>query len=355
MKNIKPILCIGLILVLGLMYGCSKQQIVKPIGETVTLTVNVIAPNDTLELLKDGKVFFQSKTTENVTKISVGEGGTEIQIRKKGDTEILATRIVHPHAFQQTIEIIFEDGKVYEKFINLVITGFKASGVLEIYIDGKLVPSNGMDENGNPPIPTDARVPIAPGQNRLVEVRKRGETAVLASQVIVPDQEKQEFKFYYDGEKNISTINVGPLSNPENMLVIARFSSTVGVYAGPADFVLFKNVNGVVTNLKEKIELPEDGSFGKTIELPSLPPKGVYYGKIVKRGTISELPYNTANEMLPIRPLYEIIVNFTAGGAAIFSLKDNKVVRERPAALKGTTFSLVGNDIARYIKTITFK
>lgn len=355
MKNIKYMICIGLSLVLGLMYSCSKQQIVKPIGETVALTVNVIAPNDTLELLKDGKVFFQSKTTQNVTKITVGEGGTEIQIRKKGETAIMATRMIHPNAFQQTIEIIFEDGKIYEKFINLIITGFKASGILEVYIDGKLVPSNGTDENGNPTVPTDARVPVAPGQNRLVEVRKRGETAAIASQVIVPDQDKQEFKFYYDGEKNISTINVGPLSNPEHMVVIARFSSTVGVYTGPADFVLFKNVNGVVTNLNMKIELPEDGSFGKTIELPSLPPKGVYYGKIVKRGTINEPPYNTANEMLPIRPLYEIIITFTAGGAAIFSLKDNKVVRERPAALKGTTFSIVGNDIARYIKTITFK
>lgn len=354
----KNIILIALSIVLGLVYSCSKQDPIMPLGEVVNLTINAIAPNDTLELLKDGKAFYQTGGTDNKAKITVPESGAEIQIRKKGETEIRAKRVILPNAFEQRIDIIFENGKIYEKFIKLKITGYQGVGLIDIYVDDKLIPPAGADVNGNPMFPTEASVPVEPGQNRLVEARKRGAATVVASQAIVSDQNEQEFKFYYDGDKNVSSIDVGPLANPQNMLVMVKFSSTLDIYQGPSDFVIFKQDPFGVNTYFGRIELPTDGSFSKTMELPSLagqPERTGYIGYIYKRGTMNVIPYNTANEMLPIKPSNQIGIVFKAGDAAIFVLKDQKVVRERPAALKGTTFSNLGENIAPYIKTINFK
>lgn len=353
----KNILIIGLAIVLGLMYGCRKQDAVKPLGELVKLTVKAIAPSDTLQLLKEGKVFYETGGFETQATISVSENGTEVQIRKKGETQIRATRMILPNAFEQTIEIIYEDGKVYEKFVNVKITGYKPGGVLELFLDGRFVPSVGMDEYG-PALPSEVKVPVEAGQNRLLEIRKAGGTAVIASYAVVADKENQEFKFYFDGEKNISSMDVGPLSDPQKMLLMAKFTSTVSIYTGPADLVVFLEEGAGSTYTGFRMELPEDGSYGKTVELPALPPapaRANYMGYVVKRGTTNVLPYHTANELLPIKPIPRFYITFTAGAAAIFSLKDEKRVLERPTSLKGTTFSILGVDIAKYIKQINFK
>lgn len=355
----KHILSIAAGIVICLIYGCSKQAAPEAIGNIVFLTVNATSPTDTLELVKDGKVIFQTHVPGVAnTKISVKEGGEEIQVRKKGETEILTTRMVSGKFYRDTLDVIFDNGKVYEKFINMNVFAYSESDVFEVYIDGKLIPSSGSDMNGNPVIPALIKVPVEPGKIRLIDARKRGESEVLASQEIVSDINEQNFRFYYDGQKMINSIDVGPISNPANMKLMAKFSSIVDVYTGPSDLVVYVVNNWVKTFTGLRIELPADGAFGAPIELPAIPGVGAgnnYELKIVQRGSVDVYPYDITNVFLPLKPLSTIYLSYEAGSSAIFSIKDDKQVRERPASLKGTTFLIRTTNVTENINTINFK
>lgn len=344
--------CLGIILFLA--FSCKKQELaVENPPNVIDLFVNGTTLTDTLEFLKDGKIIGQ---TENVhggfnVKVLVKDDGAELKIRRKGQQEILGTRMISPKEKIQNVTYYFDGNKIFTKEVFLNIKGYSGADEIEFVIDNKVLVS------GSGVINTRLGIGIEANQKRELQIRKKGTTTALMSKEITTEQTAAPLVFFYDGIKIHDKIDLAIPVNPANMIVNASFTNKVGVYQGPVDLIFYKGQvltpRDQFTPTTLRLELPADGSFSKNIELPPLPESGdfnkwVYTYRIVKRGTLTDLPYNTINEFQPVSPtsFYNGDLSFTAGGTSIFSIWDYKIVDD----WDGTFFLPNMVDIAPYFK-----
>jgi len=353
-KNIQIIFCSCFGIIFLLMFSCKKQEIAtEPPPNVIELLIKGTTLTDTLEFLKDGKVLGQTDLDhgEFSAKVVVGNGGAELKIRRKGQQAILDTRTISENQSVQNIEYYFDGDKVFSKEVILNVKGYSVADEIEFVMDNKVLISKiGV-------INEKLSIGIEANQKRELQIRKKGTTTSLMNKEITSEQTAAPLVLFYDGTKIYDKIDLATPVNPVNMIVNASFTNKVGVYHGPVDLIFYTGRS--ITPREEfiattiRIELPADGSFSKNVELPPLPESGtfnkhVYSFRIVKRGTLDELPYDMTNELQPaLESSFSYSdVKFTAGGTAILSIKDSKVVDD----WDGTKIIPVMTDIAPYFK-----
>lgn len=344
----------GLSLVIMLVFSCKKQEIaVANPPEIVNVTIEMSTVKDTLEFLKDGKIIAKSPSDQGSftleAKVYVSGDHEKIQIRKKGATEILATRSIRSNAYQQTIKCYYDGLNAYGNSVLLKIKGYAKTDVLELLIDGTVVGSGTNKE-----FPAGLSIGVNDGVDREIQIRKQGDSKVLYHKKLTSTEAVQKLNFYYEPGQLLDNIDIALPVNMENALFSASFTSTLDIFAGPADLVVHKGKGNyaLFPPTTIRIPLPADGSFSQAIEL--LPPAAgeSYSYKLVKRGTLIDLAYNTKDEFMPMRPESGFTtLPFAAGGCAIVVMTDSKVViKTGPSTVKGTRINLEATDIAQYFK-----
>lgn len=341
-------------------FGCKKQeQVTATPPKIINLKVKGTTVNDTLEFVKNGKVVAKTNTDNGEfifeTKVTVEEGGSALQIRRKGHTEILFTRQLTTTPFDQEIQCYYDGEHAYDNSVTVNIKGYAIGSTLEFVIDDKIVGSG----TGNQFSPL--KIGVETGKNRQLKIRKKDDTAILLTKEISAGQAVQVLSFFYDGSKIFDKLDFGKPVNPANMVVSASFTSTLNIFDGPADLVFYQGKSSdnssLFTATNIRLELPADGSFSTNIELPALPETGsviknVYSFKLVKRGTVNDLPYNLTNEVKPIiaeSGFYTGTLTFTPNGAAMLVISDLKTVKTTGApSSRGTTFRIPTTDIAPF-------
>lgn len=359
--NIKLIFYACLSLFLLSVYSCKKLELAESDPPNIIdLFVKGTTLTDTLEFLKDGKVIGQTEKVhgEFNVKVLMGEDvSTALKIRLKGHTEILGTRTIDGRVKTQNIVYYFDGEKIYADFVPVNVKGF-AQGEVEFVIDDKVIGSvSGAFGPGSGKELPIINIGIDAGQTRQLQVRKKGTTKSLMSKEVKAGATAIPWVFYFDGEKVFEKIDAGLPANPANMVLIASFNSTLNIFRGPADLVFYELVQGKQsyesTATTMRIELPEDGTFSKTIEIPPIQQTDVsksYIFRIVKRGTLTELPYDLTNEILPMLPIAGFSANtlvFTPGASAILTISDRKEYDDWDG---GTGIYPMVIDIAPYFK-----
>jgi hypothetical protein len=355
-KNIQITFCACLGIILLLMFSCKKQELaVENPPNVIDLVIKGTTLTDTLEFLKDGKVIGQTDSQHGDLNVKVLVQGpdAELKIRRKGQSAILNKRTISAEQKLQNIEYYFDGDKIFSKVISLSIKGYSGADELEFVIDGKVLSSGSNIINSVLNIGAEAN------QKRELQIRKKGTTVTLMSKEITSEQATIALAFYYDGTKMYDKIDLAVPVNPANMMVNASFATKLDIFRGPVDLIFYtgKSIGMEAYQFSPttlRIELPADGSFSKNIELPPLPDSGtsnknVYSFRVVKRGTLTERPYDMTNEFPPSRPesgFYSGNVTFTAGGTAVFILSDMKI----PDDWDGTNARPTMTDIAPYFK-----
>ena len=361
-KNIQYLIFICLTFGLFLL-GCKREELAEPTtGKIVNLKIKgTTLMTEPLEFVKNGIVFAEtinnSAEFEVNTKISIEGPTAEIQLRRKSDQQVIAIRTVTNKLFNQELTCYYDGQHVYDALVNLEFKGYSGENELEFMLDGVLLGS------GSGTVFPSLSVVLNKEKKRQIQIRKKGDTEILLDYEVLVDAPLQKLVFYYDGIQLLDKIELAAPKNPANMLVSASFKSNVAVFSGPVDLVFHKgsmydNVNFYnPTDLR--IPLNNDGSFSANFELPALSPEDVEgklnYGiKLVKRGTLIDLPYDLTNELKPILPLSGFYVNpmaFTPGGAMILVITDLKTVKTTglPSS-RGTLFSVNSTDISAYFK-----
>lgn len=345
------VICLTLIFLF--MFSCKKQElaIANP-PKVVILHIDGSTVNDTLEFVKDGKIIAESPRAYGQfgmdVMVTVDGPEADMQVRLKGHTEILTTRKILADAFKQSVQCHYDGEKTYDNSVRLLVKGYAKTGIMEFIVDGKIIGSSSISS-----VAEGLVFGIEADKSRQFQIRKQGEIIPLLTREIPAAPSDQTINFYYDGEKIVDKIELVKPSNPANMTFCASFTSTVDVYTGPADLLILTG-NGNITNYAPtnmRIEFPVDGSFSNIIELPPMEAGKYYAYKLVKRGTLNDLPYNLTNQITPIKPESGTnSITFVAGGSVIMAIRDSKTARATPVSIKGTTFFASGTDITQYFK-----
>jgi len=346
-----------LVYLLTMLSSCSKSELLNDPADENLVELS-ISSNSTvaLEYVINGKVIGTVEEGNKIITFLVKTPGNkrEIEIRKAGTTEILRTKVIPSEPYQQSISVNYDGTTVYDGSVLLNIKGYSGNDVMEFLMDGKVLKTGtGSILVENLPIN------INTGQTREVQIRKQGETNILATKTIVAGTATQSLTFYYDGVTIVDQINLTPPTNPANINISVKFESTLPNYRGPVDFVVFIQDSGLpetspmrYTPTPYKITLPIDGSFGQTIELPPIGDDTKNYTfRVFKSGTTDGIPYDTSGDVLmPLRfPYYS--PQFNPGKSYVFIAKDSRVATSTGApASRGTTYRLVMNEIGQYFQ-----
>lgn len=361
-KNIPYLIYIGLLFG-QLLLGCKKQEFAdQAVNKIVSLEITgTTLPGDTLEFVKNGKILVQAGSPTGsfalFTKVSLEAESAEIQVRRKRDQVVIASKVITGDVYHQVMTCYYDGQQVYDTLVNLEIKGYSGADELEFMLDGVLVGSGtGTKFPG-------LKVALNKDKKRQVQIRKKGTPKILLDYEVLANVPLQKLVFYYDGVQLLDKIELGTPLNPANMLISALFKSSLTMFTGPVDLVFHKgymydpSYSYNPTDLR--VPLNSDGTFSKNFELPALSPEDVtaklkYGYKLVKRGTGIELPYDITNEFKPIiqaSGFYNSPLEFTAGAAMILVITDGKTVKTTGSSLtKGTTFTVKSTDISAYFK-----
>ena len=349
-----------LICIISILTSCSKQEQFNEQTKNIQLSISG-SSTDTLEYLIGGKVIATSNPISGFnikTLVSTDENQQELQIRKKGSAEILQTKSIKSAPFEQSITCYYDGTKLYDKIINLKTKGYSGTATLEFILNGRVIASGTGKQ-----FPENLSVNINDGETQEIQIRKQGETNILATKVITSTPAEQLLTFYYDGQTILDKLDLTPPVNPLNMSISAKFETSLGgIYTGPVDIVFFirdlnqpDNVNGnVLTSFH--LSLPGDGSFSNSIELPALPANTegtnyVYSFRIFKSGTTDVVPYTTTGDLAPLKFTNTLAPDFKAGSSQIWILNDVKTVKTSgPPAQRGTAYTVTVTDIAQFFQ-----
>ena len=344
--------------------ACSKEE---PLTEDISS--NIVQLNikgnatDSLEYLIDNKVVATVGGNFNIkTVIGFNNEQKEIQVRKKGSGTIVQTKVIPASPFDQTITLYYDGVKAYDKTILLTLNGYAISGELE-FLAGENVLHTGTGSIRKENI----QVLIDENSTRDIQVRKKGETAVLFSKTITSTQERQTLNFFFDGTNIVDNVQLKQPANPANLLISAKFQSvygTLGYYRGvDVDLIFYERntATGVATKIVPEIRftLSANGSFND-IELPPLSTNSstVVYGcDIVEKGT-NNLPYTVAatvppfiSAALPYQPnlgRYGNPIVFEAGKSKLLVIGDGKFLKT--TVPRSTSLGITVTDLSQYFQ-----
>ncbi|MBB6108342.1 hypothetical protein SAMN05421821_102421 [Mucilaginibacter lappiensis] len=163
-----------------------------------------------------------------------------------------------------------------------------------------------------------------------IQIRKKADSKIIGNIDVAASPFNQVKKIFYDGTTLSNNIELTPVTNPENMGIRLRFSTTAtDFYGGPVDIEIFEYSSNNETyestyrSIKEAKNVT--GAFGDFIELEPLTStelftKG-YKIKVYKAGT-KELPYTSMDHVFLDDPdnNYSDVISFTAGESKLLSV-----------------------------------
>ncbi len=276
--------------------ACNKKELANPgQAKVVKLSING-SSTEQLEFIYKDEVIAATKNVGTITMdvlLSVSGQDAEVKIRKKGSTEILQSKPITNAPYSQHINIYYDGTKLYENAVLLLVKGYAISGELEFLVDGKLL------SGGSGKIESRLMILMDKNGSRELTIRKKGETAVLFTKTIPANPEQQSLVFLFDGTNIVGNVELAPPSNPQNMIIRARFQTIFPLQFKNVDvdlvfYTRLRSAANTVVGTKVipelRFRLPKDGSFN-TLELPPLPsPDLIYNFDIVESGTMLD-PY----------------------------------------------------------------
>lgn len=357
LKTNKITLAVVMTMIAFQLFSCKKQEKVVPDPpHIIKLQIRGSTVNDTLQFVKNGKVIAESGKSEGEfgmdLMLTLDQPEAEIQIRKKGQTDILATRKIVADKFEQVIKCYYDGNIAFEETIILKLRGYSGATTLQVLLDGKLISEGGNNVSYNP---EQVNIGFEPDQKHQIQILNKASNAILLTKELHGDEAVQNLRFYFDGTTIYEKDPDYPKpSNPANMIFKGKFSSVINVYNGPID-ILFLTGSSLVkiyehTPTSYRVAMPADGTFSNTIELPPPAPGDLYSYKFVKRGTLTDIPYIVINEVMPIKPesCYRLFT-FKAGSTLMSDMMDRKSVRPS-GTTKGTNFDVIALDIQEFFK-----
>lgn len=338
--------------------SCRKEELLQPEPPKI-IQLNISGATDVaLEYLyKDSVVANAPVGGINIkTLLSVNGQNATLKVRKKGATEILLTKTINASPFDQRISIFYDGIKIYNNAISLAIKGYALSGELEFLLDGNVFHS------GTSAINKVSSILIDKGTTREIQIRKKGETAVLFTKVIESAVQQQNIGFFFDGTKIVDNVKLDPPVNPANMMIRAKFET---IFAAQfknidVDLVFYTKLSssapataGTKMTPELRLTLPKDGSFN-AIELPPLPGPGYIYSfDIFETGT-NNVPYTTTappfvSATFPFKQNEGRFgsISFEANASKLLIIKD---ARNQLAATRSTYFSGTITDLSQYFR-----
>lgn len=345
------------IILIILATGCNKKELANPVQEKVISLTITGSSSEQLEFIYKDSVI---ATTTNPAQISiqtllaVEEKAAKIDIRKKGATEILQSKLITPVPYAQNVSIYYDGTKVYNSAVTLDIKGYAMSGELEFVMGGEVL----LTVTGT--VRNTITLLMDKGTSREVEVRLKGESSPLLTRTFESSPEKQSLNFFFDGKKLVDNVQLDPPADPANMMVRAKFESILPQFTQVDVDVVFyiKNITtkvAIKTNPELKFTLSKDGSFN-SIELPPLPTNGIYFYSfdIVEKGT-NKVPYTSTSApfILAAFPYQENQgesgeLAFEGGKSKLFLLNDKKFHVSTPK--RHTNLSGVFIDLSQYFQ-----
>lgn len=276
--------------------ACNKKELANPEnGQVVKLSING-SSTEQLEFIYKDEVIAATKNVGSITMdvlLSVNAQDAEVKIRKKGSTEILQSKTITNVPYSQRINVYYDGTQLYENAVSLLVKGYAISGELEFFVDGKLL------SGGSGKIESRLMILMDKNGSRELTIRKKGETAVLFSKTIPASPEQQSLVFLFDGTNIVGNVELAPPSNPQNMMISARFQTTFPLQFKnvDVDLVFYTRLRSAATTVvgtkvipELRFRLPKDGSF-QNLELAPLPGPGYIYSfDIVESGTTLD-PY----------------------------------------------------------------
>lgn len=353
-----------LAVVLLLSLSCSKSELLESEPSRVIQFTLLGTSTVDLEYLYRDSVIATTNASNggfNIkTLLSVKDSNTKLQVRKKGSTEIILSKDVMPAPFDQNVAIYYDGTKVYDQTISLLIKGYALTGELEFLLDGNVI----LSKSGA--VDSRSSILIDKGTSREIQIRKKGETAILFSKNITSTEASQTLNFFFDGTNIVDNVKLKSPVNPANMHVSAKFQSiyTTIVYYKPVDVDLVfyeRNIaTGVATKITPEIRftLQANGSFND-IELPALtnPKDFVYSCDIVEKGT-NNLPYTAAATVAPYvlasfayQPNAGRLGNpivFEAGTSKLLTIGDGRFLKTTTPRF--TSYGITVTDLTQYFK-----
>lgn len=291
------------VMLIALYTACNKKELASPDhGRVVKLTI-AGSSTEQLEFVYKNEVIAAMTNPGQISinaMLSVSGQDAEVEIRKKGTTDILQRKKITDAPFAQHVNIYYDGSKLYENAVSLLIKGYAISGELEFLIDGKLA------AEGSAKIENRLTFLMDKDGTRALTIRKKGETAVLFTKTIQVSPENQSLVFLFDGTSIVGNIQLDPPANPQNMMIRARFQTIFPLQFKNVDVDLVfytrlasaaNTVTGTKVSPELRFKLPKDGSF-QTLELPPLPGSNYIYNfDIVESGTNSD-PYNPGSPLV---------------------------------------------------------
>ncbi|NQX38538.1 hypothetical protein SAMN05421820_101566 [Pedobacter steynii] len=357
----KSILSALSLLCIILMSGCQKKEFASPDqGRVISLKLSGVSTALLEFIYKDSVVATTQNSSEFVinTLLAVGDGAAKLEIRKKGSIDILQSQTILASPYNQNVSIYYDGDKLYDGLVKLGIKGYALSGELEFLSQGKVILSGtGVIDNSNNPAP----ILINKGEGQEVQVRKKGETAILFTKTIEASPSKQSLNFFFDGTSIVGNVQLDPPVDPKNMMIKAKFQTTFpNQFKGvDVDLVFYTRLTSAANTIigtkmipELLLKLPKDGSFN-TLELPPLPGSNYIYSfDIVESGTYN-LPYTSGSPLVVAGFTLKQnegrygILNFEAGKSKLLLLKDSRAL---VAATKSIYPSGAFTDLSQYFQ-----
>jgi len=332
--------------IVALSLSCRKAELLQPEPAKV-IQLNITgATNVELEYLYRDSIIATPPAggISLKTLLSVKDQDNVLKVRKKGASEILLTRTITATPFDQNISIFYDGTKIYNNAISLEIKGYALSGELEFLLDGNIISS----ETGK--VNKLLSILIDKGTTREIQIRKKGETAILLAKTIESTIPRQNIGYLFDGTKIVDNVKLDPPKNPINMMVSAKFETSFPNQFKNVDvdlifYTRLKTASNTTVGTKVMPELrftlPKNGSFN-SIELPPLPgPEYIYSFDILEKGTNSD-PYTPTSPLVPsgftlkanegriTSAFASDGFNFQAGASKLFLITDAKTTVTSP-------------------------
>lgn len=277
------------IALVGLLTGCTKQQLVDNSYPNVVNLLFTVNSSVELEFVYRGSVLVSTNADGNLTlskALDVEGQSEELQARELESKKVVATYEVTASPAEQSLTLYYDGTQAYDALINYTIRGYAMSGTLEFVVDGEVL------EEGTTAINKSLSIYLNEGDSKELQVRVKGETAPLITEILDTAADGKSLQFFFDGTAMIDQIpELTPPTDPANMAIHAQFNpdfQDFAIFSGDAevDLVFYiRNAAGEVSNPGIMVTAPTDGTF-VTFELPPLPGENtVYTFDIRKKGS----------------------------------------------------------------------
>lgn len=221
----------------------------------------------------------------------------------------------------------------YGKTLQLEIKGYVVTDTLEFVKDNEVIctaSGQSFKMKGNLYFANSGFINI--------QIRKKGDSKIIGNFQFTDKPYYQLKKIFYDGTTISDNVERTAVSNPENMGIRVRFSSTFSnFYGGPVDIQLFVETqidepySKTVTPIKMFRNVT--GTFSEFAELPPLAidtvtgKKYAYTYKVYKAGT-TEPPYNNLDSSNSI--VEDFDTNYGYEGLDYFKSGDSRLLSISP-------------------------